>query len=46
VINAAMVKAHLEALRTVMNDAHLEYYVEHLDYILLNLQLSEAKDEN
>ncbi len=42
-INVAMAKAHLEALRTIMSAAHLDYYVEHLDYILVNLELSEVK---
>lgn len=42
-INVAMAKAHLEALRTIMSAAHLDYYVEHLDYILVNLELSEGK---
>ena len=29
-----MVRAHLEAMRDEMQNAHLDYYVEHINFIL------------
>ncbi len=31
-------RAHLEAMRDEMKSAHLDYYVEHIDYIIKLLE--------
>lgn len=34
-----IIRAHLEAMRDEMQNAHLDYYAEHIDYILSLLEI-------
>ena len=43
-INLQMATVHLKAMRSEMAAANLDYYVEHMDYILALIDLATADE--